>query len=545
MAVRVRSRAVGKSVSPSLTLREERLADLIARFDVVEASAGQQRWARATFGALLLLMLCCVAAWAVLTYQREVYHVRVYVGPRASFLFLMAALLPLAYLAAAQAAVFRRPSAARLLERDPRPPVVYLRPFATDGRAAVPTESRGLETGGQLLTRLLTPIGPVVALRPRTGGHPLTGVAQDLVHDWQATVLALFSCCRLTVIRLGDSPNVLWELQRARELLMPHQVVLLVPADPLAYDRARRLTREVFPYGLPAHPWVSGRQEKRYPYLRSFGCLSISFTSDWRPRATALVRPRFLPSIVPSSVWIAWRWRPLYERYRTSARRAVRLEIISWGAAVGLVAVTLLLLPTFGHRLWQTDPLGLAPPRLMEFEPLDPTVMSAAGLRFASTSGSLGLQDWRRIQFTGGADGELPPTVQVFTAPGCAVEVVSWSLSRVSDLRELEGPLRDTATVAQGQRSPVRTWPEQFSGWPQDGLGGWSIVESDALADYERSAVGPVNVEPRVVLERRPESKRLLLAVVLTARRGEAACPSGGELSGLIAQRWREQLASS
>jgi hypothetical protein len=72
--------------------------------------------------------------------------------------------------------------------RDPRPPVLYLRPFAADSRDLrnidyFPKNTIFFETAEQALTRLLNSVGPVVAIGRPGEVLPTLGAARAYLAD--------------------------------------------------------------------------------------------------------------------------------------------------------------------------------------------------------------------------------------------------------------------------------------------------------------------------------------------------------------------------
>jgi len=156
-----------------------------------------------------------------------------------------------------------------VLAADPRPPVIYLRPFDEDLRQArqlgllryVPAPSVGLSVE-QLLGRLLGPLGPLVAIgRPGEALPPL-GFARLYASDtdWQGTVLDLLARSAAVVLVAGTSPGLLWELEQVMRRVPRQRVILIVPAWP-GHDHAafQALASQRLGLQLPAlNPSLSG-----------------------------------------------------------------------------------------------------------------------------------------------------------------------------------------------------------------------------------------------------------------------------------------------
>jgi hypothetical protein len=147
---------------------------------------------------------------------------------------------------------------------DPRAPVVLLRSFGDDMLKVGPGEKwtrladwnrRGM-TFERVLTRELTPFGPVIAIgRPGESLAPL-GAARDYVGDdiWQAEVARRMKEARLIVFVTGEAEGLAWELQRVHRLGLLHKLVLVFPAvDDISrrWNALRARHREADGFALP------------------------------------------------------------------------------------------------------------------------------------------------------------------------------------------------------------------------------------------------------------------------------------------------------
>ena len=124
------------------------------------------------------------------------------------------------------------PDGRKLLARDKRPPILYLRTFADDKE-----ESRNPDTGGfifgtyeERLIRAMHSYGPVVAI-----GHPgerLPPLGAARIHvddaDWHTTVSDLAAKARLVVLRPADTKAVLWEAATAARVAGSDKIALYV-----------------------------------------------------------------------------------------------------------------------------------------------------------------------------------------------------------------------------------------------------------------------------------------------------------------------------
>lgn len=164
-------------------------------------------------------------------------------------------------------AVFLKNRAKRLVaidvatarKRDPRPPVVYLRQFIADDRMDVESVFGVDSSLEQSLVRVLSAIGPVIALTRPGERLPPPGAARQAAsnEEWQQVIEGWLREAKLVVLIAGSSENVSWEIGRCRQILRPEQLVVVVPAG-LPWDKFRAATEPQFGVTLPAQLGDSG-----------------------------------------------------------------------------------------------------------------------------------------------------------------------------------------------------------------------------------------------------------------------------------------------
>jgi hypothetical protein len=163
-----------------------------------------------------------------------------------------------------------------MLQRDPRPMVLYLRSFNDDRlelRTATAARSslserlspRRFDRFEELLARALRDVGPVVAInQPGTTLAPL-GAARETVEGgpWQQTVSEWLRGARLVVLAAPEAPTpgVAWEVKAIDDQqLWPSTLVVLPPLpDDVVRHRWDQLATLVAGtamagHGLPADP---------------------------------------------------------------------------------------------------------------------------------------------------------------------------------------------------------------------------------------------------------------------------------------------------
>lgn len=145
----------------------------------------------------------------------------------------------------------KAPTLTERLEEDPRPPVLYLRPFEYEERTFVmlPTEfcrGHGLPIASPahwwqpitfesyLAGAVTTELGPFVALGDPNDYLPPSGAARAYLEDeaWQVAFKRLIHDAGALVMTAGVSENVRWELTTIRELeLTPRLFIVTRPAN--------------------------------------------------------------------------------------------------------------------------------------------------------------------------------------------------------------------------------------------------------------------------------------------------------------------------
>jgi tetratricopeptide (TPR) repeat protein len=192
------------------------------------------------------------------------------------------------------------PNAEQLLQRDPRSPVVYLRPFDADDIDPVPPEPLAYHLGAgtfeetfgaseeEQLALAMNELGPFVAIGKPYDLLPKLGAARVRVSDqqWKAKVSEWVSRAQLIVLRLGFTKGVEWEIAHILEHAPPEKLVLLLPFTPATgYDTFRERMRECFQCDLP--------QIHRRNWTPPLSvCGLMYFSSGWEPHFVELERPR-------------------------------------------------------------------------------------------------------------------------------------------------------------------------------------------------------------------------------------------------------------
>jgi hypothetical protein len=205
------------------------------------------------------------------------------------------------------------------IAHDPRPPVLYLRPFFYDGvdfQVDPATINRGvvergfwrqmgvmvrlIRTNEQLFARAFRDIGPLVAIGDPREALPRLGAVRVYAREgseWQEVVADLAERARYVILEIGVSEGVLWEVDFITRTVRPDQLILSLPNDlagatrwmrPGTRERRRQenyaafrdAAADEFPVPLPDE---IGRSKLMY------------FESDWTPRPALYHREIIAP----------------------------------------------------------------------------------------------------------------------------------------------------------------------------------------------------------------------------------------------------------
>ena len=138
------------------------------------------------------------------------------------------------------------------LQKDPRPPVLYLRPFTQDGSVNLMTANainramsdkgfwrqlmtmlfRFFDTYEQFISLAFKKVGPVVAIGNPTEGLPELGATRIYVGqdgDWQTMVSSLADKASYVILQIGKSDGLMWEVQHIINHVRPEQLILFIP----------------------------------------------------------------------------------------------------------------------------------------------------------------------------------------------------------------------------------------------------------------------------------------------------------------------------
>jgi len=182
---------------------------------------------------------------------------------------------------------------------DSRPPVLYLRSFQDDQKAAVSPGESGLQmftgtaaTEEEQLCRALSELGPFITIGRPGEKLPELGAARFYVshEEWQDRVRELMNRSQLVVLRVGQTPGFFWEVQRAAQSIAPQKLVFLLPYSPDIYEQFRSLAADSFPRGLPE---FDGGPSLAGSYLGGV----LHFEPDWTPHILKFKVPFYMTTL--------------------------------------------------------------------------------------------------------------------------------------------------------------------------------------------------------------------------------------------------------
>ena len=162
----------------------------------------------------------------------------------------------------------RSTSATEAVEKDRRPPILFLRAFNLDD------QDPGVE---QSLVFALKQAGPVIAIGKPGESVALPGAHRDYVSDddWQDQVLGMIDGCRFTAWVYGSTEGLKWEIRNLVKTLPPEKIVIVLPWWDVPVEKradlwreARATLDEVLPMQLPEECGAA---------------LFVRFGPDWTP----------------------------------------------------------------------------------------------------------------------------------------------------------------------------------------------------------------------------------------------------------------------
>jgi hypothetical protein len=155
-------------------------------------------------------------------------------------------------------------------------------------RSRIRTTQMGLagSRAGVQLAEVLKPFGDLVAIGQPGESQPTPGAAKLYAshEEWQRVVIGQMKTAKLVVIQAGNTPGVIWEVRKAREILRPCQLlVLMMRMSNKVYDAFLNEAGQALGVSLPERDSL----KKRGSIMGFF-----RFSADWTPDFLPLKAPR-------------------------------------------------------------------------------------------------------------------------------------------------------------------------------------------------------------------------------------------------------------
>ena len=207
---------------------------------------------------------------------------------------------------------------------DQKADILYLRTFQSDPSTAgqvfssmlTPNLMAGLTTVEEQLKEALRPIGDLVAIGRPGEKLPAPGAARMYASDneWKSVVTDQMKAAKLVIIRAGGGEGLLWELERAFEILDPEKVLILILN--MKKKHYRSFSKEL--HRIVGASLAEGSAYKRGGRYAGF----IRFSSGWQPEFLPLRAPVFRSSAYkPFRRSFTFTLRPVFENLGVEWRK--------------------------------------------------------------------------------------------------------------------------------------------------------------------------------------------------------------------------------
>jgi hypothetical protein len=204
------------------------------------------------------------------------------------------ALLAVYFFCLVRAKRFEARPASEVLSEDTRAPVLYLRSFQDDSKAAwnLGMSLWGSNTEEGEIAEIVKSIGPLVAVGRPDEKLSFFGAARVYVvaSDWKERVRGLLSQAPLVIARAGHTAGLSWELEQCAKIIRPEKLIILIPFDRRRYDEFRTEAKAFLPCPLPEYNvhrdfTLRNFYTIRYSRIRAI----LYFDSDWTPHLEPVI----------------------------------------------------------------------------------------------------------------------------------------------------------------------------------------------------------------------------------------------------------------
>lgn len=271
-------------------------------------------WQRRSIGIVFTILGSAMLLFALFTIADQYAHFLPALGPWDRWAFIPCVLLAITSLQTGRR--FRARTTQELLLADSRPPVVYLRSFASDNSRTVSAPTirfarfEGDETPPWLddftykyakyyawasprilanafdstteeeqVAKAVRPYGPLVAIGRPNELLPTLGAARMYVGDqgWRERVTEILKGAALVMMQMGNTEGLAWEVSACIEHVEPRRLVLVVPRDQREVEAFAANNAAKFPHGLPL---IERRDGLSVGNVRAI----VYFLRDWTPK---------------------------------------------------------------------------------------------------------------------------------------------------------------------------------------------------------------------------------------------------------------------
>lgn len=208
---------------------------------------------------------------------------------------ILAGLSGLAYLIIRYGKRLRMEPGTKILKKDHRPPIVYLRSFILDGSSDLINQNIDIISSGLMVFGLspdyksfeekiactLKEFGPFVAIGNPEEHLPELGANRIYASDeeWQDEILRLSKKAQIIILGAGITKGFIWELEQVIKSCSPSRVLLFLPfnffsgkkkrdSKSKAYNEFCKLANSILPHPLP-----------KYHNYSTF----MRFDTNWKP----------------------------------------------------------------------------------------------------------------------------------------------------------------------------------------------------------------------------------------------------------------------
>ena len=201
---------------------------------------------------------------------------------------------------------------------DEKPDVLYLRDFKSDPSVGaqlfstlhISTLVSRMYTTEEQLKEAVEPFGDFVAIGKPGERLPKPGAARMYASndEWQDVVQEQMQKARLVIVRAGRGQGLLWELQKAQQLVEPGKLLILVLG--MGKSKYRNFSKEA--------ARIFGKAINEMEIKKNWGRISgfIYFSDDWQPRFLRLQIPYFRSKAhKPLKRQFIYTLKPIFEKH--------------------------------------------------------------------------------------------------------------------------------------------------------------------------------------------------------------------------------------